>query len=72
MKTDITTLKLEEKVDLLKELIDSLDILVTASYGATIGYISSEDISIADKDDETYEIIAKKTVIISVDIIFNC
>jgi hypothetical protein len=67
MNNHIATLTLEEKVELLKELIDSLDILVTASYGAT-GYISSEDINIANKDNNDYSIKANQTVIISTNI----
>jgi hypothetical protein len=44
---NITALSFEEKVELLKELIDTLDITLTAAYGST-GEISSNDIQIYD------------------------
>ena len=43
----VANLSFEEKVELLKELIDALDITLTAAYGAT-GSISSTDIQIYD------------------------
>lgn len=43
----VANLNFEEKVELLKELIDELDITLTAAYGAT-GGISSTDIQIYD------------------------
>lgn len=43
----IEKLSLLEKVELLKELIDDLDITLTAAYGAE-GTISSTDIEIYD------------------------
>ena len=43
----VANLSFEEKVELLKELIDALDITLTAVYGATWG-ISSTDIQIYD------------------------
>ena len=46
-RMNITALSFEEKVELLKELIDILDITLTAAYGST-GGISSNDIQIYD------------------------
>jgi hypothetical protein len=44
---NIAALSFEEKVELLKELTDTLDITLTAAYGST-GEISSNDIQIYD------------------------
>ena len=46
---DIKNLKFTEKVDLLKQLINDLDITLTAAYGAE-GYISSDNIEVSDSE----------------------
>lgn len=46
---DISTMSLEDKVQLFKDLVDDLDIIITAAYGAE-GYISSEDVHYATRD----------------------
>ena len=46
---DIENLKFTEKVDLLKQLINDLDITLTATYGAE-GYISSSNIEVFDNE----------------------
>lgn len=48
---EINNLDKNEKVELLKLLVDDLDIVLTACYGAT-GYITSDSISIWDRDDD--------------------
>ena len=44
----IETMTFQEKVELLKELLDDLDIILTAAYGAS-GYISSSNIEVYDE-----------------------
>ena len=46
---DIEILKFAEKVELLKKLIDDLDITLTAAYGAE-GFISSENVEVFDSE----------------------
>ena len=46
---DIENLKFEEKVELLKKLIDDLDITLTAAYGAE-GFISSDNVKVFDSE----------------------
>lgn len=48
---NIENLSQQEKVDLLKELVDDLDIILTASYGAT-GTINSSNIEISDRQEK--------------------
>jgi len=50
---NIDNLTFEDKVNLLKLLVDDLDITLTAHYGAT-GYFCSNDVSIIE--DEKVEI----------------
>lgn len=67
MKNIVNNLTILEKVELLKELVDNLDIVITAAYGAS-GYISGEYIYIATEDDSDYHAKKGKTVFISTDI----
>jgi hypothetical protein len=60
-------LSLSDKVDLLRFLVDDLDLVLTAAYGAT-GLISSESIEIANENIDYCGIIKDKTVVISTDI----
>jgi hypothetical protein len=64
--TNINNLTLEQKVDLLKLLVDDLDIVLTAAYGAT-GHISSNNINISKEKDDFYNININ-TVVITTDI----
>jgi len=67
MKLDIKSLSEEKKVELLKELVDEMDIIVTACYGA-VEPIGSGEIFLALMDDSDYLIEKGKTVIISTSI----
>ena len=60
---NVKELSFEDKVNLLKDLVDDLDIVLTACYGAT-GYITSKDIDILSVKDEIYNEIKKETVVI--------
>lgn len=51
----INNLMLEEKVELLKELVDNLDIVLTAPNGVS-AFISSDDIYISKKRNLFYNI----------------
>ena len=44
---NIENLSFNEKVELLKKLVDDMDITLTAAYGAE-GFISSENIEVFD------------------------
>lgn len=64
---DITKLSLKEKVKLLKNLVDDLDIVLTACYGAS-ETITSDDVDIATYDDKFHDIKKDHTVVISTNI----
>ena len=46
---DIENLKFAEKVELLKKLIDDLDITLTAAYAAE-GFIKSDNVEVFDSE----------------------
>jgi len=71
MDFNIKELSTEEKVELMKALVDEMDIVITASYGAT-DIMCSENIMIANydqRDNLLYGEIKKgETVIVATDI----
>lgn len=63
----INNLTTEEKVNLLKQLIDDLDITVFGCYGSS-AKIYSEDIYISTRDDDYYNLKAGETVEMGTDL----
>jgi hypothetical protein len=61
MILNLENLSLEERITLLKEIMDTLDIVATGAYGAT-EFIGSEDVHIAKFDD--YGIKKGETILI--------
>ena len=64
---EIKDLTLSEKVDLLKELVNELDIVVLGCYGSSAN-VFAQEIHIAAEADKDYNIVAGQTVLIHTDI----